>query len=73
MDLSHIGFEIEVECYKGVNELKLVKIDWVRVNSQYLFITSFFFLSSPFMFVFGDDRVTCHMGANVNPSEDVDA
>jgi len=21
-------------------------------------------MSSPFLFVFGDDRVTCHMGAN---------
>ena len=69
MDLSHIGFEIEVECYKGVNELKLVKIDWVRVNSQYLFITSFFFLSSPFMFVFGDDHVTCYVGADVNSGD----
>jgi len=27
MDVFHIGYEIEVECYKGVNELKLVKVD----------------------------------------------
>jgi len=23
MDLSHIGYEIGVECYNGVNELKI--------------------------------------------------
>jgi len=27
MDLSNIGYEIELERYKGVNELKLVNID----------------------------------------------
>jgi len=25
------------------------------------------------MFVFGDDRVTCHAGANVDPGEHADA
>jgi len=33
----------------------------------------FFFLNPPFMFVFGDDRVTCHAGANVDPGEHADA
>jgi len=42
----------------------------VGVNSHYLFYILF---SSPFLFVFGDDRVTCHVGADVNPGEDVDA
>jgi len=73
MDLSHIGYEIGVERYKEVNKLKLAKIDWVMVNSYYLLIVLFFFLSSPFLFVFGDDRMTCHVGAYVNPGEDVDA
>jgi len=41
--------------------------------SHYLFIVLFFFLSSPFLFVFGEDRLTCHVGADVNPGEDVDA
>jgi len=36
MDLSHIGYEIGVERYKEVNNLKLAQIDWVRVNSYYL-------------------------------------
>jgi len=43
MDLSHIGYEIEVERYK-VNKLKLSKIDWVRVN-YYYFIVCIIFLS----------------------------
>ena len=31
------------------------------------------FLNSPFLFMFGDDRVTCHTRADVIPSEDGDA
>ena len=62
-----------MERYIEVDELKLAKIDWMRVNSYYLFILLFFFLSSPFMFVFGDDCVTCHTGTNVNPDENIDA
>ncbi|QCD79358.1 hypothetical protein DEO72_LG1g2997 [Vigna unguiculata] len=30
-------------------------------------------LSSPFLFVFGDDRVTCHMGADDIPGDAGDA
>ena len=33
----------------------------------------FFFLSSPFLFLFNVDRVTRHAGGNVNPDEDIDA
>jgi len=73
MDLSHKGYEIGVWCYKGVNKLKLAKIDWVRVNSYYFIDCIIFFLSSPFLFVFGDDHVTCHVRANVNPGEHDDA
>jgi len=51
----------------------LTKIDWVRVNSYYFIDCIIFFLSSPFLFVFGDDRVTCHTGVEVNPGENVDA
>jgi len=29
--------------------------------------------SLPFLFVFGNDRMTCHTGADVNPGEDGDA
>jgi len=32
-----------------------------------------FCLSAPFLFVFGDDRVICHTGAGVIPSDDSDA
>jgi len=32
-----------------------------------------FQLTLPVWFVFGEDRVTCHTGAYVNPSEDGDA
>jgi len=46
-----------VERYKGVDELNLAKIDWERVNSYCLFIVLFFLFSSPFLFVFGNDRV----------------
>jgi len=73
MDLSHIGYEIGMKRYKGVDELKLAKIDWVRVNSYYLFIVLFSFLNSLFLFVFDDDRVTCHARVDVNPGEDIDA
>jgi len=38
-----------------------------------LLIVLFFFLNSHFLFVFGDDRVTCHVGADVNPGENFDA
>jgi len=31
---------------------------------------TWFFLSSHFLFVFGDDYVTCHMGADVIPGDD---
>jgi len=33
----------------------------------------FSFSAPPFLFVFGDDHVTCHVGADVNPSERADA
>jgi len=36
-------------------------------------IVLIFCLSSPFLFIFGDDRVTCHAGVDVNPSENADA
>jgi len=32
-----------------------------------------FIMSSPFLFVFGDDRVTCHVWADDIPGEAVDA
>jgi len=31
------------------------------------------YFNSPFLFVFGDDRVTCHTGKDVNLGEDDDA
>jgi len=58
--------------YKEENKVKLAKIDWVRVNSYYSLMVLFFFLSSPFLFVFGDDHVTCHVGAYVDTSEHTD-
>ena len=66
-------YEIGVERYKEVNKLKSAKIDWVKVNSYYVLIVLFFFFNSPFLFVFGDDRVTCHTRADVNPGENVNA
>ena len=45
----------------------------MRINFYCIFIMLFFFLSSPFLFVFGVDHVTCHAGADVNPSENVEA
>ena len=36
----------------------------------YLFLL---YLSSPYMRVFGDDHVTCYVGANVDAGEHVDA
>ena len=38
-----------------------------------LLLCLFIPLSSPFLFVFGDDRVTSHTGANDNPSADGEA
>jgi len=38
-----------------------------------MFYACFILLSSPFLFVFGDDRVTCHTGAYVIPSDDGEA
>jgi len=38
-----------------------------------LFMHVLFYLSSPFLFVFGDDLVTCHTGANIIPSDDGEA
>ena len=35
-----------------------------------MIITCFFLLSSLFLFVFDDNCVTCHTGANVIPCED---
>jgi len=35
-----------------------------------LLLCLFISLSSPLLFVFGDDRVTCHMGADDNPGAD---
>jgi len=32
-----------------------------------------FIMSLPFLFVFGDDRVTCHVGADDIPGDAVDA
>jgi len=43
MDLSNIGYETRVECWEVVDELKLNEMDWVRVNSCYLFIVLFSF------------------------------
>jgi len=31
------------------------------------------FINSPFLFVFGNDRVTCHAGADDIPGDAVDA
>jgi len=31
------------------------------------------YFSSSFLFVFGDDHVTCYTGAELNPGEHVDA
>jgi len=48
----------------------------VRLNVYY-FIVCIIFLSQLTLyvcvFVFGDDHVTCHVGAYVNPGENVDA
>jgi len=72
MNVSHIGYEIRVEHYKKANKQKLPKKNRVRVNSYYLLIELFFFLRLPFLFVFCDACVTCHVGAYMNPGEDVD-
>jgi len=45
----------------------------VQVNPYYFIDCIILFLSSPFLFVFGDDRVTCHARADVNPGENVNA
>jgi len=54
----------------------LAKLDSVGVNSYYL-IVCIIFLSqltlSLCVFVFGDDHVTCYVGADVNSGENVDA
>jgi len=46
--------------------------DWVKVKFI-IYLLCYFFLSSPFLFVFRKDRVTCHAGAYVNPVEHADA
>ena len=38
-----------------------------------LFMHVYSYWSAPFLFVFGDDHVTCHTGAYVIPSDDGDA
>jgi len=38
-----------------------------------VFIYCFYFLSSPFLFVYSDDRVTYYMGADVDTSDAEDA
>jgi len=37
-----------------------------------MYIVLYFILSSPYLCVFGDDHVTCYMGANVDAGEQVD-
>jgi len=72
---SHIGYEIGVYCYKKVNKLKLAKLDWVRVNSYYLIICIIFLFQLILLvcvFVFGDDHVTCHVGADVTSGDNAD-
>ena len=50
---------------------KMAKLLWGGCNYHYLCMIIYF--SSPFLFVFGDDRMTCHTGTNVNLGEDIDA
>jgi len=60
---------LEVSCYERVNKLKLTKLNWVKAILIILLFALFFSFSSPFfvcVFVFGDDHVTCYVGANVN-------
>jgi len=38
MDFFHIGYEIVVENYRGVNKLKLARKDWVKGNYYYSLI-----------------------------------
>jgi len=42
-------------------------------DNIYIFIYCFYFLSSPFLFVYGDDRVTCYTGADVDTGDVEDA
>jgi len=51
-------------------------LDWVRVNSYYFIVCIIFLFSSPLLvcvFVFGDDHVTCYVGADVNSGDHADA
>jgi len=43
------------------------------VRVIYLILYIFYLLSSSFLFVFGDDHVTCHMRANDITGDVVDA
>jgi len=66
---------LEVYCDKKIIKLKLTKLDWVRANSYYLIVYIIFFSAHPFLFVcfvFGDDHVTCHVGADVISGENVE-
>jgi len=38
-----------------------------------LYMQVYFCLSSPFLYLFGNDRVICHTGADVIPGDDGDA
>jgi len=50
---------------------------WFKLNNRYLSLIVLFIFSinpnSPYLFVFGDDRVTCYTEANGVPGEDMDA
>jgi len=49
----------------------MVKLVWGR--GYILIYACSILLNSPFLFMFGNDHVTCHTGAYVIPSEDGDA
>jgi len=51
-------------------------LTWVMVMKCFIYFILYLFLlylSSPYLCVFGDDHVTCYMGADVDASEHVDA
>jgi len=59
----------------SVPNQKLIKLDWVRDNYFILWLYCVL-VSSPFLvcvFVFGDDHVTCYVGAYVNSGDHADA
>ena len=66
---------LEVYCDNKITKLKLTKLDWVRVNSYYLIICIIFLFQLILLvcvFVFGDDHVTCHVGADVTSGDNAD-